>query len=272
METGWKAMLGQRQKRHVPNNKDAEYFHSLIEQYQETDDAKLQEQLINRYKSLVHTLAAKFSHGNEPYEDLVQVGMIGLLASLHRFDASHGRHFEGFAVPTIVGEIKRYLRDKTWSVHVPRRIKEIGPRVKRAVEELTAEYQHSPKIADIAEHLGVSEEEVLETMEMTRSYHALSMDSAIEADSEGSTVTLLDLVGKLEAGYEQVDQKMVLEKALGVLNEREIEIINLTFFENLSQKQAGDYLGISQMHVSRLQRRALQKMKNAIHLEVSECI
>lgn len=259
-------MPTQRQKPRV-HNKDEKDATALIKAYQNDPSEELQNALVDRYKELVESLAAKFSQGSEPYEDLVQVGMIGLLAAINRFDDSYGHHFEGFAVPTIVGEIKRHMRDKTWSVHVPRRIKELGPRVKKAVEDLTIQYQRSPQIVEIASYLNVTEEEVLEAMEMARSYNALSVDSPIEADSDGSTVTLLDLIGKEEAGYEQIDQQLLLNKALCLLNDRERDIIEMTFFNNLSQKQAGEALGISQMHVSRLQRRALQKLKHAIRME-----
>lgn len=262
----------QRQKRRVQNESEQEETNALIKQFQQHPSDALQTELVNRYRELVETLAGKFSRGNEPFEDLVQVGMIGLIAAIRRFDESYGRHFEGFAVPTIVGEIKRYMRDKTWSVHVPRRIKELGPRVKKAVEELTVQYQRSPQVAEIAAYLNVTEEEVLESMEMARSYNALSVDSPIEADSDGSTVTLLDLVGQVDVGYEQVDQQMILQKAMRSLSDRERQIIHMMFFENRSQKQAGEVLGISQMHVSRLQRRALGKLKKAIHLEASECM
>lgn len=261
----------QRQSPRDHHKNENEDVYALIKEYQNNPNEKLKNALVNHYRELVETLAAKFSRGSELYEDLVQVGMIGLLAALSRFDDSYGHHFEGFAVPTIVGEIKRYMRDKTWSVHVPRRIKELGPRVKKAVEELTVRYQRSPQIGELASYLNVTEEEVLEAMEMARSYNALSVDSPIE-DNDGSTVTLLDLIGQEETGYEQVDQQMVLNKALHVLNERERDIIQMTFFNNLNQKQAGEALGISQMHVSRLQRRALQKLKHAIRMETTECI
>jgi len=244
----------------------------LIRKFQSDGDQEAQTRLVEHYQELVETLAYKFARGSEPYEDLVQVGMIGLIASFRRFDPSIGRSFESFAVPTIVGEIKRHIRDKTWSVHVPRRIKELGPRIKNAVEELTIKLQRSPQVEELAEYLGVTAEEVLETMEMGRSYNAVSVDSPIEAASDGSQVTLLDLVGNEEEGYEEIDRKLLLEKVFHVLTEREQEILRLTFFENLSQKQAGDRLGISQMHVSRLQRRALQKLRQAIRMEPSEVI
>ncbi|MCW3472939.1 sigma-70 family RNA polymerase sigma factor, partial [Rhodococcus pyridinivorans] len=131
---------------------------------------------------LVESIARKYSQGKSFHEDLVQVGNIGLLGAIRRYDATFGKSFEAFAVPTIVGEIKRFLRDKTWSVHVPRRIKELGPKIKNAVEELTRELQSSPQISDIADFIGVTEEEVLEAMEMGKSYQALSVDHSIEAD------------------------------------------------------------------------------------------
>ncbi|TMW70184.1 RNA polymerase sigma factor SigB [Alteribacter natronophilus] len=249
-----------------------EYIYEWIEKFQQTGDEEIQTKLVLEYEGLVHSLARKFSKGQRHDEDLTQVGMIGLIAALKRFDPSFARSFESFAVPTIVGEIKRFIRDKTWSVHVPRRIKELGPKIKAAVEELTIELQRSPRVEEIAGHIGVSEEEVLETMEMGKSYQALSVDRSIEADDEGSAVTLLDLVGSTEEGYEKTDQQMLLEKAFHVLTEREKQILYLTYFDNLSQKETGEKLGISQMHVSRLQRRALQKLRESIRTEPSECL
>lgn len=254
-------------------NSEERQLYDWIEQYQQDPkNEEIQLCLVREYENLVHSLARKFSKNKEIHEDLVQVGMIGLLAALRRYDPDYGRSFESFAVPTIIGEIKRFIRDKTWSVHVPRRIKELGPRIKKAVEELTSEFQRSPQIEEIADYLNASEEEVLETMEMGRSYQALSVDSSIEADNEGSTVTLLDLVGDSEKGFDQVNQRLLLEKAFKVLSEREADILKCTYFQNLSQKETGDQLGISQMHVSRLQRRALEKLREAIRVEPSEAL
>ncbi|MBM7705029.1 RNA polymerase sigma factor SigB [Metabacillus iocasae] len=240
-----------------------EEVEQLIARYQQSQDEHAQSQLVIHYKNLVESIARRYSKGRDLHEDIAQVGMLGLLGAIRRYDPSFGRTFESFAVPTIIGEIKRFLRDKTWSVHVPRRIKELGPKIKAAVEELTTSLQRSPQVKEIAAYLEVTEEEVLETMEMGQSYQALSVDHSIEADSDGGTVTILDLVGEKEQGYEKTDQRLVLEKILHVLNEREKEIIRCTFIENLSQKDTGEKLGISQMHVSRLQRRALEKLRNA---------
>jgi len=250
-----------------PNHESKQQVIEWIQRYQSEEDQEAQEKLVKHYQGLVESIARKYSKGKSYHEDIVQVGMMGLLGAIRRYDDSYGKSFEAFAVPTIVGEIKRFLRDKTWSVHVPRRIKELGPKIKSTVEELTSELQRSPKVEEIACFLNISEEEVLEAMEMGKSYQALSVDHSIEADSEGSTVTLLDIVGSQEQGYEKVDQRLVLEKVLHVLSDRERQIIQYTYLENMSQKDAGEKLNISQMHVSRLQRRAIKKLKEAIDAE-----
>ncbi|MEK4221806.1 RNA polymerase sigma factor SigB [Bacillus sp. FSL W8-0102] len=238
-----------------------------IEEFQRHKCQESQEKIVTHYHHLVESIARKYSKGKSYHEDIVQVGMIGLLGAVRRYDRSFGKSFEAFAIPTIVGEIKRYLRDKTWSVHVPRRIKELGPKIQSTVEKLTCEMQRSPQVKEIAAYLDITEEEVLEAMEMVKGYQTLSVDHTIEADSEGGTMTLLDMVGNEEKGYEKVDQRLDLEKVLPVLNEREWKIIQYTYLENMSQKDAGEKLGISQMHVSRLQRRAVQKLKKAIRSE-----
>ncbi|TFD95307.1 MULTISPECIES: RNA polymerase sigma factor SigB [Jeotgalibacillus] len=250
-----------------PNQPSKNEVLEWIKAYQETQDEQAQHNLVMHYRNLVESIARKYSKGKSYHEDIAQVGMIGLLGAIRRYDDAFGKSFEAFAIPTIIGEIKRFLRDKTWSVHVPRRIKELGPKIKAAVEELTTTLQRSPKVNEIADYLEVSEEEVLEAMEMGKSYQALSVDHSIEADSDGSTVTLLDIVGSMDDNYEKTDQRLVLEKVLHVLTDREKQIIQFTYLENLSQKDAGDMLGISQMHVSRLQRRAIKKLRDAIQQE-----
>ncbi|WP_442597618.1 RNA polymerase sigma factor SigB [Neobacillus sp. D3-1R] len=262
------------QKPSQPNHSSKDSVNELIRAYQLQQDEEAQKQLVMQYQNLVEMLARKYSKGRSFHEDIYQVGMLGLLGAIRRYDDSFGKSFEAFAVPTIIGEIKRFLRDKTWSVHVPRRIKELGPKIKSTVEELTVKLQRSPKVYEIAKSLEVSEEEVLEAMEMGKSYQALSVDHSIEADAEGGTVTLLDIVGDVDQGYERINQKLVLEKVLHVLSERERQIIQYTYLDNLSQKDAGDKLGISQMHVSRLQRKAIKKLREAIYSDVNstECL
>ena len=234
-----------------------EEVNALIKRYQDSEDDIAQTELVENYTRLVESLAYRYSRGQSHHEDLVQVGMLGLLGAIRRFDTSFERRFEVFLVPTVVGEIKRYLRDKTWSVHVPRRIKELGPRIKNTTDALTNELERSPTIQELAMKLEVTEEEVLEAMEMGQSYNALSVDHSIEADKDGSTVTLLDVMGQQDDNYELAEKRMILEKVLPILSEREQEIIKSTFIEGLSQKETGEKIGLSQMHVSRLQRSAI---------------
>lgn len=254
---------------HLQGNKEV---YQWIDEYQQNPTEEVKTKLVQHYQNLVYSIARRFSRGQVLYDDLTQVGMIGLLAALNRYDSSFGRSFESFAVPTIVGEIKRYIRDKTWSVQVPRRIKELGPRIKNAIEELTIDHQRSPQMEEIAAYLSASKEEILEAMEMGRSYQALSVDNSIIPDQEGGTTTLLDLVGDQEDGYDKVNQSLVLEKVFNVLSDREKSIIQLTYFKGLSQKETGEALDISQMHVSRLLRRALQKLRETMKMEPTELL
>lgn len=254
-------------KQSQPNRKSKEEINQLIKEYQQHQDEEALNTLVLNYQSLVESIARKYSRGKAFHEDITQVGLIGLLGAIRRYDETFGKNFEAFAIPTIIGEIKRFLRDKTWSVHVPRRIKELGPKIKTTIEELTVKLQRSPKMNEIADVLEISEEEILEALEMGKSYQALSVDHSIDADSEGGTVTLHDIVGRVDEGYEKINQMLVLEKALHVLTEREKQIIHYTYLENLSQKETGEKLQISQMHVSRLQRRAIKKLQEAINRE-----
>jgi RNA polymerase sigma-B factor len=247
-----------------PNHQTKEQILEWIKAYQETEDEDAQTNLVLNYQRLVESIARKYSNGKSYHEDIVQVGMLGLLGAIRPYDPEFGRTFEAFAVPTIIGEIKRFLRDKTWAVHVPRRIKELGPRIKSAVETLTTELQRSPKVIEIAEYLEVEEDDVLEAMEMGRSYQALSMDHSLESDSDGSSITLFDVIGQQDDGFEKTDQRMLVANALSVLSDREKQVIQYTYIDQLSQKEAGDKLEISQMHVSRLQRKAIKKLQDAI--------
>ncbi|WP_278926765.1 RNA polymerase sigma factor SigB [Staphylococcus auricularis] len=245
------------------NEVSPEQINQWISEHQNNEDTNAQEKLVRHYRKLIESLAYKYSKGQSHHEDLVQVGMIGLIGAINRFDISYDRKFEAFLVPTVIGEIKRYLRDKTWSVHVPRRIKEIGPRIKKVNDELTNELERSPSIEEIANRLDATEEEVLEAMEISQSYNALSVDHSIEAYKDGSTVTLLDIMGQQDDNYDLTEKRMILDKILPILSDREREIIQCTFIEGLSQKETGERIGLSQMHVSRLQRTAIKKLQQA---------
>ena len=253
--------MGQRPQ---PMRRTKEEIDDLILEFQQNENPLAQTILVEHYTALVGSLARKYSKGRDFHEDIMQVGIIGLLAAIRRYDQDAGRSFESFLIPTVIGEIKRFLRDKTWGVHVPRRVKEVWPKLKTVVDELTNQYQRSPKIQEIAEYMEISEEEVLEAMEMGKSYQTASVDLPIETGSEGNVVTALDIIGSPDDGFEKVDRKLQLQSALHVLSEREKEIIQCTFVENKSQKETGEQLGISQMHVSRLQKKAIEKLRKEL--------
>lgn len=243
-----------------------------IAEFQKNPTDEIQTLLVSHYERLVKTLSKKFATREEHQEDLFQVGMVGLLAALRRFDRNVGRSFESFAIPTIIGEIKRFIRDKTWSLHVPRRMKELIPKIKNAIEIVTNDLQRSATIEEIAEYLEVSTQEVLLAMEVGKNYRTLSIDRSLEADQGDGELTLLDLVGKKDREFERTDQQMLLEGAFEVLTERERRILHYTYFRCLSQQETGEQLGISQMHVSRIQRKALQKLRESIQADLAECL
>jgi|SRR5690625_356180 len=250
--------------------KTKKYYQHNADVYQWIEELKnnpaneeVQEKIIQIYTNLVHSLARKYSYHNI-HDDLVQVGMIGLLTAARRYDNRFGKTFETYAIPTIIGEIKRYMRDQTWSVHVPRRIKELGPQIKRAVDHLMSDKGRSPTIDEIAFYLNVSIEDIIETMEIGRSYRALSVDCYIETDLEGNKTSLLDLIGHEDIKYETIDNQILLEQLLVILSPRERKVIQHIFFSCKSQKETGDLLGLSQMHVSRLQRKSLKKLQSTL--------
>lgn len=233
-------------------------------------NVQAQENVVAHYKGLVESLAFKYASSRLIHEELVQVGMIGLFAAVQRFDKTYGKSFEAFAIPTILGEIKRFIRDQTWSVHVPRRIKELGPRIQRATDELVSKMQRSPSIKEIADYLKVSETDVLETLEMRQNYRALSADRQVDADGEGGTMSIFDVKGKKDTRFSRIDLRLLLEEIFSVLSIREKTIIECVYFEEMSQKDTGKLLGISQMHVSRIQRKALMKMKASLPMSSEE--
>lgn len=246
------------------NSPSKEQVLGWIEKYQQTENEEAQTKLVIHYTKLVESIAWKYSSGKSYHEDMVQVGMLGLLGAIRRYDSSIGKKFEAFAIPTIMGEIKRFLRDQTWAVHVPRRVKELGPRIRAAVEVLTIELQRSPLVTEIADYLMEEVENVLEAMEMGQSYQTLSMDQVLGLDSGDSTTTLFDIIGEVDSEFEETDHRLVVASALNVLNEREKEIIQLTYMERLAQREVGERVGISQVHVSRIQRKAIKKLQEAI--------
>ncbi|MBV8637113.1 MAG: SigB/SigF/SigG family RNA polymerase sigma factor [Candidatus Eremiobacteraeota bacterium] len=231
-----------------PDRKDSEY-------------ESLRNDLVVAHLNLVRFLALKFANRGEPLDDLVQVGTVGLLKAIDRFELDRGVEFTTYATPTIVGEIKRYFRDKGWAVKVPRRLQELNLSVNRANEKMAVELGRSPTVAELAERLNATEEEILEAQELGQAYNLLSLDSEVSGEGEKKSQTLADTVGITDSGLEMLEDRANLERAFHVLTGRERVIIYLRFYESVSQTEIAKRLNVSQMHVSRLQAKALEKLR-----------
>jgi RNA polymerase sigma-B factor len=241
----------------------------LLRRYHEQDDLEAREKLIEQYLPLVRSLARRYSYRGEQLEDLVQVGCIGLIKAIDRFDIDRGVELTTYATPNIIGEIKRHFRDKGWSVRVPRGLQELNVRLSHLVEDLTVQLERSPTIAELAKAAGVEEEEVLEALESGQAYATLSLSSGGGGSDDGSDLDPLESLGEIEHEYEVSEDRAVLAPGLRALDDRERRILHLRFFEGLTQSQIAQQVGISQMHVSRLIRRALEKIRDEIAVEES---
>ncbi len=230
----------------------------------EKEYERAREALVVAHLNLVRFLAVRFANRGEPLEDLVQVGTLGLLKAIDRFDTERGVEFTTYATPTIVGEIKRYFRDKGWAVKVPRRLQELNLAVNRAVDTLAVALGRSPTVAELAERLEASEEEILEAQELGHAYNLLSLDSEIGSDGDKKTQTLADTVGADDADLKLLEDRANLECAFRVLSGRERAIVFLRFYESVSQSEIAARLNVSQMHVSRLQAKAIEKLRAAL--------
>ncbi|MEU9603951.1 RNA polymerase sigma factor SigF [Streptomyces sp. NPDC048057] len=219
--------------------------------------------LIELNLPLVRYAAARFRSRNEPMEDIVQVGTIGLIKAIDRFDCERGVEFPTFAMPTVVGEIKRFFRDTSWSVRVPRRLQELRLALTKASDELAQRLDRSPTVPELAAVLGVSEEEVVDGLAVGNAYTASSLDSPSPED-EGGEGSLADRLGYEDSALEGVEYRESLKPLLAKLPPRERQIIMLRFFANMTQSQIGEEVGISQMHVSRLLTRTLAQLRHGL--------
>jgi RNA polymerase sigma-B factor len=235
----------------------------LLRRYHESGDLEAREQLIEQYLPLVRSLARRYANRGEPLEDLVQVGSIGLIKAIDRFDVDRGVELTTYATPNIIGEIKRHFRDKGWSIRVPRGLQELNVRLSAILERLTVELERSPTIPELAEAADATEEDVLEALESSQAYTTVSLSSP-GGSGEDAELDPLESLGELEHEYEVSEDRAVLAPGLDVLDERERRIVYLRFWEGLTQSQIAAQVGISQMHVSRLIRRALEKVREEI--------
>jgi RNA polymerase sigma-B factor len=219
--------------------------------------------------SLVRSLARRYSYRGEQLDDLVQIGAIGLIKAIDRFDVNRGVELTTYATPNIIGEIKRHFRDRGWSVRVPRGLQELNIQLSRVIEELTVQNGRSPTIPELAKAASVTDEEVLEALESGRAYSSLSLSAGSGGNDDDGELDPLESLGAEEHQYEVSEDRAVLEPGFRVLDERERKILHLRFFEGLTQSQIAQQVGISQMHVSRLIRRSLEKIRDEIAAEQS---
>jgi RNA polymerase sigma-B factor len=235
--------------------------HALLVAYHRDGDERAREQVLVELMPLVRALAARYAGRGEALEDLVQVGSIGLIKAVDRFDLDRGVDISSYAVPTIVGEIRRHFRDKAWAMHVPRRLKELSVRLSRVLDELTNELGRSPTIAELAAAVEEEEEDVIDALDSTNAYSTRSLQAPLE---DGGSDYLADKLGTEDAGFGEVEDIALVGAGLDALDERERQIVELRFFHELTQSQIAAEIGISQMHVSRLLRRALATMRGRI--------
>ncbi len=240
---------------------DKDRTRELFLRYREGDEDARQQLIVN-HLNLVRFLASKFKNRGEPLEDLVQVGTIGLIKAIDRFDPDRGLEFTTYATPTIMGEIKRHFRDKGWSVRVPRRLQELSQKANQATEDLTRELQRSPSVEEIADRIGVSVDELLEAMESSSAYSAVPLEGGGSDDEEAPAV--IDHYASVDRDLEASDDRIVLEEAIADFAPREKDIIRMRFIDGLTQVEIAERLGISQVQVSRLLRRTLKRIQEKI--------
>jgi RNA polymerase sigma-B factor len=220
------------------------------------------DELVHLHLPLVEHCARRFRNRGEPFEDLVQVGTIGLLKSIDRFDSDRGVEFSTYATPTIIGEIKRYFRDKGWAIRVPRRRQELRMQIGAATAELTQSLGRSPTPRELAETIGCSIEEIIEGIDSSNAYSTLSLDASDDSEEGGNT--MLDAIGIEDENLEHVEIRESLKPLLDALEPREKKILLLRFFKNRTQTQIAEEIGVSQMHVSRLLTRTLGQLRDSL--------
>jgi RNA polymerase sigma-B factor len=230
-------------------------------------DPAARELLVDRYLPLARRLARRYQHTDEPIEDLVQVASIGLLKAVDRFDSSRDVMFSSYAVPTILGELKRHFRDRTWSVRVPRDLQELALRVDQTVTRLSLGRRRSPSVAEIAEAVEASDERVLEALAAMGAYRASSLDSPRSSRDE-ETESVAEGIGAHDFGFDRAEERATLEPLLGRISERERTVLRLRFGDDLTQAEIGERIGVSQMQVSRLIRQALTRLRAGVETDV----
>ena len=230
----------------------------LLRRYHEGGDTSAREELVQRHLPLVRSLARRYAGRGESLEDIEQVGAIGLIKAIDRYELSRDVALTTYATPNVVGEIKRHFRDKGWAIRIPRGLQELNAKMSSTIERLTAKLGHSPSIAEIALELQTTPEQVLEAMEAGSAYAPVSLSAGPSGEGE---LDPMETIGTEDTNFERTEQRASLEPALELLPDREREILRMRFEDGLTQTQIADQVGVSQMHVSRLIRKSLARMR-----------
>jgi RNA polymerase sigma-B factor len=234
----------------------------LLVRYHEEGDLAAREELVERFLPLARDLALRYTYTDESFDDLLQVASLGLIKAIDRFEPARGTKFTSYAAPTMLGELKRHFRDKGWALHVPRDLQERSLAVSRETEALSKTLGRSPKVREVAAALGCTVEEVLEAQEAAASYDAASLDAPTARDDE-EAAPLVDMMGGEDSAYELVESRDAIASTWKALPELERKVLEQRFTSGLTQREIGDRMGYSQMHVSRLLRRALNRLETA---------
>jgi RNA polymerase sigma-B factor len=236
----------------------------LLLRYHRWGDLGARDELVERFLPLARDIARRYTYMDEPLDDLVQVASLGLVKAIDRFDPDRGAKFTSYAAPTIVGELKRHFRDKGWALRVPRELQERALAVGRVTEELSKQLGRSPKPREVANAVGCRVEDVLEAQEAAASYQAASFDAPIVRDGDDAAATLVDLMGAEDPAYELVEERDAIAGSWQALSPVERKVLELRFMSALTQREIGERIGYSQMHVSRLVRRALSRLEHSV--------
>lgn len=239
----------------------------LFDRYRETKSIELRNELVEKYLYIVDILIKKYLNKGVDYEDLYQVGSMALVFAVERYDASKGYEFTSFATPTIIGEIKRYFRDKGWAIKVPRRLKEISAQISPAKEYLYGRLNRIPTITELAAYLGYTEEEILEAMEGGQAYSTYSLNQTFEeGGDEGEGAVLEKYTGREEHGYRSFENAELIKTVMKDFSDKEKDIFRRRFFENETQQDIAEEMGVSQMTISRLEKKIREKFKAAVKM------
>jgi RNA polymerase sigma-B factor len=237
----------------------------LFARWQQDGDHAAREALVRRFMPLTRSLARRYGRSSEPFEDLLQVASLGLLKALDRYDVERGHAFQSFAVPTILGEMRRYFRDSGWAIHVPRGAQERALKVRDAQEQIANERGHSPTVGQLAEYLELDTEQVIDALQAIQAYETVSLDAPRPGGEDDASSSYGDTIGAEDGHYELVELDVTLASVLGRIPARERQILRMRYMDDLTQTEIAEEIGISQMQVSRLLRRSLDQLRALTH-------